>query len=330
MSLDASILIAARNEEANILRCLRAIEQLVYPPNRYEVLIGNDQSEDQTGTIVAEFIRNKPHYHLIPITERVGKQAGKSNVLAQLARKAQGRILLFTDADCEVPATWLAGMVKPFESATLGILTGCTQIVGQTGFEKLQAIDWFYGQFLIKQCADLKIPVTAMGNNMAVRKTAYDAVGGYEQLPFSIVEDYQLFTEIIGRNFDFSHRFDAEVLATTQPIPNWKIWLQQRKRWLVGALQLPVYFVFLFSCQLLFYPFLLTLAHWYPFAAVSIWALKFGLQSGQLLWIFYRFRRWDLLPYLIGYELYLHIGYLISLLYYLLPTQVVWKGRTYK
>lgn len=329
MKIDASILIAARNEEDTILRCLQAVERLDYPTNRYEVLIGNDQSEDKTGVLVEEFIRDKPHFRLFTITERLGKQAGKANVLAQLAQHAQGRFLLFTDADCEVPPGWISHMTKPFEQDRIGILTGCTQILGQTGFQKLQAVDWFYGQYLIWQFANLNIPITAMGNNMAVRRTAYDAVGGYDNLPFSVVEDYQLFTEIIQQRFSFAHLFDSDVLATTRPLPNWRSWLHQRKRWMVGALQLPVYFIVLFLLQLLFYPLLITLAVWYPTIALTLWIIKFGTQTAQLLWILNRFRRWDLFPYLVGFEFYLHIGYFISLIYYLLPTKVVWKDRTY-
>ncbi|GAB3937848.1 glycosyltransferase [Larkinella terrae] len=329
MNIDVSILIAARNEEETILRCLQAIDRLDYPTDRYEVLIGNDQSEDKTGELIADFIRNKPHFRLFTITERVGKQAGKANVLAQLAQHAQGRFFLFTDADCEVPSGWISHMLKPFERDQIGILTGSTQIFGHSVFQKLQAVDWFYGQYLIWQFANLGIPITAMGNNMAVRRTAYDTVGGYENLPFSVVEDYQLFTEIIHQRFSFAHLFNAEVLATTRPLPNWKSWLQQRKRWMVGALQLPVYFIVLFLLQLLFYPFMITLAIWYPSVALAVWMVKFGTQTAQLLWILNRFRRWDLLPYLIGFEFYLHIGYFISLVFYLLPTKVVWKGRTY-
>ncbi|MGA0558171.1 glycosyltransferase [Larkinella sp. VNQ87] len=327
--MDTSILIAARNEEANIQRCLQALERLRYPTNRFEVLLGDDQSDDQTAALITAFIRDKPHFRLFRITERLGHQAGKANVLAQLAQHARGRILLFTDADCEVPPDWIAGMLEPFAREKTGILTGCTQIVGKTGFQKLQAIDWFYGQYLIKQFTDWRIPVTAMGNNMAVRRTAYEAVGGYERLPFSVVEDYQLFTEIVRRRFAFAQRFDPAVLATTQPLPNWQSWLQQRKRWMVGALQLPVYFVALFLLQLLFYPFLIALVFWNPIAAATIWALKVVVQSAQLLWILKRFRRWDLLSYVPAYELYLHIGYVISLIYYWLPTRLVWKGRTY-
>lgn len=42
--------------------------------------------------------------------------------------------------------------------------------------------------------------MTGLGNNMAVSREAYDAVGGYEQIGFSIVEDYALFIAIIRKN----------------------------------------------------------------------------------------------------------------------------------
>ena len=43
-----SILIAARNEEHSIERCLAAIDALDYPKDKMEVLVGNDASTDNT------------------------------------------------------------------------------------------------------------------------------------------------------------------------------------------------------------------------------------------------------------------------------------------
>ena len=58
-----SILIAARNEAATVLDCLYAITQLTYPADALEVLIGDDQSTDQTGPLVADFIADKPNFN---------------------------------------------------------------------------------------------------------------------------------------------------------------------------------------------------------------------------------------------------------------------------
>src|SRR4051812_39579343 len=67
-----SILVAARNEEDNILACLKAIDALSYPVHRLEVLIGNDESEDGTVELVQQFIHDKPPFRLYNITRRLG------------------------------------------------------------------------------------------------------------------------------------------------------------------------------------------------------------------------------------------------------------------
>ncbi|WP_128543627.1 glycosyltransferase [Larkinella soli] len=329
MQPTVSILIAARNEEANILRCLQALERLAFPAEDLEVLIGNDRSEDNTGPLVAAFIAEKSNFRLLDINSRIGNQAGKANVLAQLAREARGRFFLITDADCEVSAGWISGMIRPFSNEGVGVVTGCTRMVAHTAFQKLQAIDWLAGQHVIDQLARFGIPLTTMGNNMAVRRQAYEATGGYEHLPFSIVEDFQLFREILKHRYNFAHLFRPEVLAMTQPLPGFRAWLHQRKRWMIGAMELPWYFLAFLLLQTLFYPLLIGLSFWFPVLAVSIWGLKFGLQSFQLAVILKRFHCRDLLPFIPLYDPYVHIGYLMTLIFYLLPTKVIWKGRTY-
>ncbi len=39
-------------------------------------------------------------------------------------------------------------------------------------------------------------PLSAIGNNMSYRKSAYLEVGGYEKIPFSVTEDFQLLMAI--------------------------------------------------------------------------------------------------------------------------------------
>ena len=53
-----TIWIAARNEEDNIINCLESIDKLNYPKEYLQVLIGNDQSEDNTKSIVENYINN--------------------------------------------------------------------------------------------------------------------------------------------------------------------------------------------------------------------------------------------------------------------------------
>ena len=57
-----SILIAARNEEENIISCLEAISQLDYPTEKFSVWIGDDDSSDTTAALVENFIADKSNF----------------------------------------------------------------------------------------------------------------------------------------------------------------------------------------------------------------------------------------------------------------------------
>ncbi len=98
-----SILLAVRNEEKNILRCLSALAEQDYPINDMEILIGNDQSEDRSKELILDFIKEKPHFKLIDIQGNMGTAKGKGNVIAHLAHQAKGDYFLITDADVAVP-----------------------------------------------------------------------------------------------------------------------------------------------------------------------------------------------------------------------------------
>ena len=121
-----SILIAARNEEQNIIRCLQAIDSQDYPKDKLDVLIGDDDSGDGTAALAQGFIEGRPHFRLLPIRLQIAGLRGKTNVLAQLARQATGDFFLVTDADVCVPPTWVRGMLAEFAPQT-GVVSGVTR-----------------------------------------------------------------------------------------------------------------------------------------------------------------------------------------------------------
>ncbi len=323
-----SILIAARNEEATIIPCLEAINNLYFPQIPFEVLIGNDGSEDRTADLVEEFIRNKPNFRLFTITRTVGLARGKANVLAQLAHQANGRLLCITDADVEVPSTWLSGMCAAYQSG-VGIVTGITLVKGKTVFHHLQALDWVYALGFVKIFSDWQIPTTAMGNNMLITREAYQSVGGYENLPFSVTEDFALFQAIVRKNYSFRYVLSSEVKAYTQPIRTIAGLLHQRKRWMVGAMQLPFNVKWVFFLHALALPILLWLSLFSPHLMLTLLLVKTCLDTFYLLWVLSRIQELALLKYVLIFEVYLMLFSLATLVYYYMPGKVVWKGRIY-
>lgn len=326
-----SILIAARNEERTILDCLQAITQQNYPSEAVEVLIGNDQSTDQTATLVEQFIAERPLFHLINITQNRAGLVGKANVLAQLIQRARGQLLFFTDADTQVPPDWIAEMSRQFsDKKKVGIVTGVTLPEGPKLFHKLQTIDWLYNLTLTHLLSTMGIPITAMGNNMTVSRDAYDAFGGYESLPFSVVEDYTLFQAIVTKGYSFRNLLNEQVLAQTQPVDTFQLFLQQRKRWMRGATDLPIWMVISLYVQYLAGPLLLLIGWFTPALAIGLYLAKLFMQTTVISFGLSRLRRTSLWPYALLFEIYQLIIGPLSVLYYLLPVPIEWKGRKYR
>ena len=168
-----SIFIAARNEEKTILRCLKSLNEINYPVSKIQVLIGNDDSEDNTQMHIENYIKNKPQFSLLTITTNIGKARGKANVLAQLAHLATGDMYLITDADVAVGKNWAREIVSYFSDKKMAIVSGITLVEDKGTFGRMQEIDWMYFMGLLKSSANFGLNCTAVGNNMAISKAAY-------------------------------------------------------------------------------------------------------------------------------------------------------------
>lgn len=326
-----SILIAARNEHAAIGRCLQAIRALRYPPELIEVLLGDDASTDDTAAVATATMHGYDgSFRLITITEALGTARGKANVLAHLARVATSDHFFITDADIAVPATWLQGLLTHAQPG-VGIVTGLTLVAGPRWFHRLQGLDWLMSLGLIQVVTDLGRPVTAMGNNMLITRAAYVATGGYERLPFSVTEDYELFKAVVRRGYGSRNLFRPEVLAESLPQYTWGGLLHQRRRWLRGVEQLPGW---LKICLTLYGSFYLLLAGLAgvagPGVAVGVWAGKVLLQGGWAQLCFRRVGRQAPLQLLPVFELYTIVLSVGLVIFRLLPVAFTWKGRDYR
>ncbi len=327
-----TVWVAARNEENVILNCLENIFQIDYPINKIQVLIGNDQSIDNTQALVQEFINDKPNFQIINIEKVINNQRGKANVLANLYEYSTGEYFLITDADVIVKSSWAKGMVKNFlKKPSIGHQVGVTSINSNSLFGILQAIDWLWALTLLKCASIFKIPLTGLGNNSAISRKAYESVGGYAQIPFSITEDFALFHAIVNNGFSFHNAINIKVFAKTSSIGSVKEFLHQRKRWMVGALQCPRWVVLFLYFQALF-PFILygssifISSNW----AMNLFLLKFFSLIILILPTLIILKEFRLIPFLILYEFYSWAWGFTMVVFYFLPINIDWKGRIYK
>jgi cellulose synthase/poly-beta-1,6-N-acetylglucosamine synthase-like glycosyltransferase len=327
-----TIWIAARNEEDNILNCLQSIYKLNYPKECLQVLIGNDQSEDNTKSIVLNYINDKSYFQLIDIQKVINNQRGKANVLANLYKHSKGEYFLICDADVTVNPDWVNGMINNFENdSSIGHQVGITSIKSTRLLHHFQSIDWLHALTLLKIAADLKIPLTGLGNNSAITRVAYEATGGYANIPFSITEDFALFHEVVKKGYGFRNTINQRVFNQTLPIFNLKEFLHQRKRWMVGALQCPWWIVTLLFLQALFLPILMIIGFVFSWKIAGlVWLVKWLNQTITVLPTIIKLKQFQLIRYLFLYEIYANCWQLTMIIFYYSPVKVDWKGRIYE
>jgi cellulose synthase/poly-beta-1,6-N-acetylglucosamine synthase-like glycosyltransferase len=324
-----SILIAARNEEKNIINCLKSLELLDYPQNKLEIIIGNDQSTDRTAELVAEFTQNKCYFKTIEITENLGNAKAKANVLAHLFNESTGTIIFVTDADIQVKPTWVKSILPYFENLEVGIVSGTTVVNGTTLFDKMQSIDWLYFSGLLTAFDNLGLKSTAVGNNMALTKTAYQATGGYPTFNFSVTEDLTLFTAITKQGFNAVNLLESSNLNFSKPQISFKNLLHQRKRWLIGAQDLNLKWKMLFALMGLFYPCFLVLLFFSFKNAIALLLCKFLIQTGISILVSKRLQIKTNIFHLILFEIYSIISTFAISIFYVLPIKMNWKERNY-
>ncbi len=321
---NVSILVAARNEEENIADLLFTFTQLSYPKDKLQILIGDDDSTDKTAEITKRFTAENMCIQYIKIEKQIDGLKGKANVLAQLAHLATGELFFFTDADIEVPKNWIEAFVE--ERKNEGVIVGLTLVKNKNWFEASQAIEWLFTLKLMKTLADFKIQSTGMGNNMMVSAEAYWAVGGYEKVGFSIVEDYAIYKAIIDKGFAFKQLFKPDAMTFTKPP---KKYFEQRKRWVVGGISTGSILIFPALIQGFLLPTLLILSlfSWKIVSVIFLFNLLINFLIGNL--IFKILNQNQLLKYIPAYTMYMYVFWFLQLVVYILPTKLVWKGREY-
>jgi cellulose synthase/poly-beta-1,6-N-acetylglucosamine synthase-like glycosyltransferase len=113
-----SVIIAAHNEEACIEEKLKSIYTGSYPDDKLEVLIGSDNSSDQTGEIVRSMMKIYPSIKFFDFKQR----RGKGNVVNDLVNEAKGSVLVLTDANVIFHRDTVFYMVRHFKNPKIGLV----------------------------------------------------------------------------------------------------------------------------------------------------------------------------------------------------------------
>ncbi len=326
-----AVLVSARNEETHLPALLASLEKLEYPSNLIEFFIADDQSKDRTAEILSLWaIKGENRFMLnTEVLDNSDQlENGKARALAMLEKETNAEILFFTDADCVVPPSWIQEGVKCM-SSEVGLMNGITQVSSGDLFSKMQEIDWWHTLGMVKIVSDLNLPATGLGNNMVIRKTALEAVGGFAGVLHSLTEDLEILKKIRAAGYSCIHQVSPEILVKTKAEASWGDLLEQRKRWMSGVITLPLFWLVLLSLQILFYPAVILILILNPLLGIGIWLVKIFLQALFIKCIAHKVKqtvRWESL---LIFDFYHFLSTSHTILYYFWPSRIKWKSRSY-
>jgi len=113
-----SILVSAFNEEAVIEEKIESVFKSDYPKEKFELLIGSDNSTDKTNEIVEKLAQKYSNLIFNPYHSRRGKQ----NVVNDLFQLSKGSILILTDANVIFDTNTISEIARAFKNPEVGLV----------------------------------------------------------------------------------------------------------------------------------------------------------------------------------------------------------------
>ncbi|MEE9373264.1 MAG: glycosyltransferase [Saprospiraceae bacterium] len=230
-----SVIISARNEENNISDCLKSIIATDYPLDKYEILLIDDHSDDNTVALAENLeIQNLVIYKLknhIKSLQHI--HSFKKAALALATKKSKGELLLFTDADVLVLPTWIRAMTSYCENGEFHMITGPIKYASNNSIiQNFQALDTAGTMLWTASGIWSRKTYLANGANMMVRKTIYEQYQHLQGIKMASGDDVFLI-QSIAEKYPQKVGFikTKEAIVTTFPEVSWQNLFEQRLRW---------------------------------------------------------------------------------------------------
>jgi cellulose synthase/poly-beta-1,6-N-acetylglucosamine synthase-like glycosyltransferase len=225
-----SVIIPARNEEACIAACVHSVLAQNYPSDKWEVIVVNDHSDDQTLAILSRI--SAPNFRYTSIQTTGNSQ--KKKALAEGISLAKGEIILQTDADCLHSPQWISAMMGFFDAET-AMVSGPVMLSYQAGgfFEKVQALEFLGLNVLGGGSIARQKPNMCNGANLAYRKAIYKEVNGFEGVESVASGDDELLMQKIAglSKYSIRYAYAPHAIVHTPALAELRLFFTQRLRW---------------------------------------------------------------------------------------------------
>ncbi|MEJ2126873.1 MAG: glycosyltransferase family 2 protein [Candidatus Bathyarchaeota archaeon] len=235
-----SVLIPARNEEKVIDRILQRMTELTYPKNKFEVLVIDDASTDQTGKNAKRFAKYYDFIHFIQRSQKEGGK-GKPEVLNCALKYVTGEIIYCFDADYYPQRNVIEKLNESFKDPKVGAVQGRVTVLNERDslITRLVTLERT-GGYRVDQFArnELNLIPQYGGTVGGFRKDLIEQLGGWA--PNVLAEDTDITFRIYLAGFTVKYINYADCYE--EAVSTWRSYWRQRLRWATGRMVVPLFF----------------------------------------------------------------------------------------
>ncbi|MCH2216280.1 MAG: glycosyltransferase [Flavobacteriales bacterium] len=288
-----SVLIAARNEEENLLLNLPSILEQDYA--EFEVIVINDSSVDDSISVLRAFEAQYSHLRIINIPENDKYEGGKKYAITLGVKGAKYERLIFTDADCKpVSRKWIQKVVASRTSEG-NIVLGYSPYQKTSGFlNRIVRFDTFHAGLNYLSFALSGIPYMGVGRNLSYHKSSFFQVGGFKSHYRLLSGDDDLFVNQVANKANTNICLEEESIVESIPENTWRDYWMQKRRHLTTGFKYRLIHRFLLILQplslILFWLSSLSLLVSHNWVEITLMVI--GLRLITQLYIFKRSSRW--------------------------------------
>ena len=230
-----SILVPAHNEGIVISKTIEALLAFDYPKDKYEIIIINDNSSDNSAEVLKRIQeKNQNRFLKVINTDEITGGKGKSNALNIGLKEAKGSVIAVYDADNTPERPALKILVSELiadESAGAVIGKFRTRNKNASLLTRFINIETLSFQWLSQAGRKMIFNLcTIPGTNYVIRRELIEKIGGWDVE--ALAEDTEVSFQVYRMKYYIN--FQPQAVTWEQEPQTFDVWFHQRTRWVKG------------------------------------------------------------------------------------------------